>query len=101
MFNNVGAKIKLFSKILCYVLIPIILIGSIIIAITSEGLVYENGVFTPQKYLSSWRVGSDISPVMVVVYGIALSIGVYFSSLLTYGFGQLIENITTKKDGET
>lgn len=98
MFNNVGAKIKLFSKILCYVLIAIILIGSIIIAITSEGLVYENGVFTPKKYLHSWRVGSFISPVMVVVYGMALSIGVYFSSLLTYGFGQLIENSTTKKD---
>lgn len=100
MFSNVGGKIKLFSKILCFVLCAIIIIGALILAFTSGGglALSEIGVWAPVKYIKGYYSYAYISSFQIILYGVGLCIAVYFSTLLTYGLGQLIENTGKKKD---
>ena len=98
MFNNVGSKIKTISRTLCIILIILIAIFTIII-MANGGLISEEGTLTTLNNWHSYRHRDFYIPSgMVLIYGIALCISVYFTFLLTYGFGQLIENTSSKNE---
>ena len=96
MFNNVGRKIKTMSKVLCILVIVLIIVFTLII-MANGGLISEEGTITTMSNRHYYRdLDFKIPSGLIFVYGIVLCIGVYFSSLLTYGFGQLIENTSLK-----
>lgn len=74
MFKNVGSKIKMVARIMCWLGI----IGSIVIAI----------VF--------WVNDSSYSPTLVpgLIVLVTGSLSSWIGSLLTYGMGELIENVS-------
>ncbi len=102
MFNNVSGKIKSISKILCAFLLVTVIIGTLVVAIGWEGLYVEDGGrlvnnkdHREHRYFYSsgtHNPANEIPPYIVLLYGAGVCFGIYFTSLLIYGFGQLIEN---------
>lgn len=75
MFDNIGGKIKGLAKVLCLVGIAVSAIGAI-------ALWYANSYYQ-----------STIVPGFIVL--IVGSVGSWLSSLFTYGFGELIDRVTS------
>lgn len=89
MFSNIGGKIKLLSKILCWVGIALSIILGVVILTSGETVrVTLNG-----DLVSTSNVPAGI---IMIVGGSLLS---WISSLFAYGFGQLIENTDSIRDG--
>lgn len=86
MFNNIGKKIKTMAQVIAYV-------GSTILVISGLGNIMRG---LDQIYLDSSII---VFGVIFVIFGPVFS---YASSLLIYGFGQLIENTDklSQKDNE-
>ncbi len=74
MFDNIGSKIKNLTKICCWILIVIGVIGGLVLLI----------------------MGADWGDTLMIVLGLAAMILLPFfawvGSFLLYGFGELIEN---------
>ena len=82
MFNNIGGKIKLLAKILCWVGIVLsVITGVAILASGNTAYVTINGEYT--------TVSNVPTGISIIVVGCLLS---WIGSFFTYGFGQLIEN---------
>lgn len=75
MFNNIGGKIKGLAKVLCLVGIAVSAIGAI-------------ALWCANSYYQSTIVPGFI----VLIVG---SVGSWLSSLFTYGFGELIDRVTS------
>ena len=99
MFDNVGGKIKSISKVLCPLLIVIVIIGTLVILIGWDG-VYVNSVgrLVNGKYINERYIVDKIPDYAVFLYSVCICFGIYFLSLLLYGFGQLIENTSSTND---
>lgn len=79
MFNNIGGKIKGLAKFMCWVgIIICVILGFLIISSSYSGYYY---------YYS--RQGMIVIGVLIMVGGSIIS---WLSSLLIYGFGELVEN---------
>ena len=75
MFDNIGGKIKGLAKVLCLVGIAVSAIGAI-------------ALWRANSYYQSTIVPGFI----VLIVG---SVGSWLSSLFTYGFGELIDRVTS------
>ncbi len=75
MFNNVGKKIKLLAKAICWIGIIVSIIAAIVMFIVSDG---------------GWYVGFVFAGVIILVVGPLLS---WIGSFFMYGFGELIDKI--------
>ena len=75
MFDNIGGKIKGLAKVLCLVGIAVSVIGAI-------------ALWCANSYYQSTIVPGFI----VLIVG---SVGSWLSSLFTYGFGELIDRVTS------
>lgn len=75
MFDNIGGKIKGLAKVLCLVGIAVSAIGAI-------------ALWCANSYYQSTIVPGFI----VLIVG---SVGSWLSSLFTYGFGELIDRVTS------
>lgn len=75
MFHNIGGKIKGLAKVLCLVGIAVSAIGAI-------------ALWCANSYYQSTIVPGFI----VLIVG---SVGSWLSSLFTYGFGELIDRVTS------
>lgn len=75
MFNNIGGKIKGLAKVLCLVGIAVSAIGAIAL----------------------WCANSYYQPTIVPGFIVLIvgSVGSWLSSLFTYGFGELIDRVTS------
>ena len=82
MFNNIGGKIKVLAKVLCWVGIAFSVIMGIVILAGGETVrVTING-----EYSSVSNVPAGI---LTIVLGSLFS---WIGSFFAYGFGQLVEN---------
>lgn len=75
MFDNIGGKIKGLAKVLCLVGIAVSAIGAIAL----------------------WCANSYYQPTIVPGFIVLIvgSVGSWLSSLFTYGFGELIDRVTS------
>lgn len=80
MFNNIGGKIKVVAQILCYGGIALSILGCFGNIITAINNYYPTTALL-------WLVGLIFLPVVS-----------WASSLVLYGFGQLVENSDTLID---
>lgn len=80
MWNNIGHKIKVLAKVICWIgIILSVLIG--ILAIGTGGAL--------RAYGYSYNTGSNIlTGILIIVLG---ALGSWLGSLTLYGFGELIE----------
>lgn len=84
MFNNIGGKIKVLAKILCWVGIVFSVIAGI--GMIAAGNVVLNGA---SPYDSGTMVSGTVAGIVTIIVGSLLS---WVGSFFAYGFGQLIEN---------
>ncbi len=80
MFSNIGGKIKMLAKILCWLGIILSVVFGILF-ITSGSPMYINGEYTSYN-------GVALGIVTIIFGCLASWVGSFFA----YGFGQLIEN---------
>ncbi len=84
MFSNIGGKIKMLAKVLFWIgVIGSVIIGGIFL-ISPRGTATFN-----YSYGYSTQVSSVLAGIIFIFLGFLLS---WISSMLLYGFGQLIEN---------
>ncbi len=95
MFNNIGGKIKVLAKVLCWVGIVLsVLMGILMMANGNNASFTVNG-----SYVSGSGV---VAGILIIILG---CLGSWVGSFFAYGFGQLIENTdairsNTKGDSE-
>ena len=86
MFKNIGKKIKVFAKILCWIEISLFAIIGL-----SEGIVVTSNFVEQEKIFTGVLLG-------FLLFIIFLGIGVLLSwinTIIIYGFGELVDNTTT------
>ncbi len=82
MFNNIGGKIKVLAKVLCWVgIILSVIMGIVMMASGGNARYNLNG-----SYVSGSGV---VVGILIIVIG---CLGSWVGSFFAYGFGQLIEN---------
>lgn len=84
MFSNIGGKIKLLAKVLFWIGLILSVVTGGIFLISPRGTAtfnYSSGYST--------QVSSVLAGIIFIFVGFLLS---WISSMLLYGFGQLIEN---------
>ncbi len=82
MFSNIGKKIKILAKVLCWVgIVCSVLMGAALIARGGDTIMTVNGEYRTAPTL--------LLGILIIIIGSLLS---WISSFFTYGFGQLIEN---------
>ena len=79
MFDNVGSKIKVFAKVVCWIGIIASIILALVLFVAASGARY------------SMQTTLILSGFAVIIVGSLLS---WLGSLFTYGFGELIEQTT-------
>ena len=85
MFNNIGGKIKVLAKVLCWVgIIVSVLVGIILIASAAGGSGYSG--FTDSATI--------VLGILTIIVG---SISSWVGSFVLYGFGELVENSSAIK----
>jgi len=82
MFNNIGTKIKVLAKILCWV-------GIVLSVITGIAMIAAGNTAHVNVYGEITTVSTIPTGISIIVVGCLLS---WIGSFFTYGFGQLIEN---------
>ena len=91
MFKNIGKKIKVLAKVLCWIgIICSILIGLAIILLS-----FTETVDVPGTEVSVSGVGGLIAGIVFIVLGVLIS---WIGSFTTYGFGELIDNVKKIND---
>ncbi len=91
MFKNIGHKIKVFAKIICWIGIICSVLFGLMVMFGSAGateFVSQYGQQYGQHVVISGGFAIFVGIVIIVVGVLASWIG----SFMTYGFGQLIEN---------
>lgn len=82
MFSNIGKKIKVLAKVLCWVgIVCSVLTGIAFIVHGGNATLTVNGEYSSAPAL--------LIGILVIVFG---SLASWISSFFAYGFGQLIEN---------
>ncbi len=81
MFKNIGKKIKVLAKVLCWIGIVLSVISGIAVMASGNNTVSLNGSYAV--------VSPVITGLIVIVIGCLMS---WIGSFFAYGFGQLIEN---------
>ena len=93
MFTNIGKKIKVLAKVLCWIgIIGGIISGISLIAVGANGA----GIST-RYYGSSSFVGGTAMIVVGVVILILLPLLSWISSFILYGFGEMVDNTSDVK----
>lgn len=85
MFNNIGHKIQVLAKVLCW-------IGIVFWAITGIALIAGGSSMTYQlngAYVRASNGSSIVAGILTIVFGVLFS---WIGSFLLYGFGQLVED---------
>ena len=94
MFKNIGKKIKVLAKVLCWIgIVCSIIIGLLVILLGASGGVEVSEV--PGVDVSVSGVGSIVAGVVIIVLGCLIS---WIGSFTTYGFGELIDNVKKIND---
>lgn len=88
MFTNIGKKIKVLAKVLCWIGI----IGGIISGISLIAVGASGAGFSASYYGSSSFVGGGALIAVGVVMLILLPLLAWVSSFVLYGFGEMVEN---------
>lgn len=98
MFNNIGHKIQVLAKVLCW-------IGIICWVITGLALMAGGSSVTYRltgSYVTASSAAGVLVSIVTIIVGVLLS---WIGSFLLYGFGQLVEdthairaNTESKKD---
>lgn len=92
MFNNIGRKIKVLSKVLCWLGIIASILFGIVMIIGGSALNSTTAYSSYYDYKSEF----ELSGMSLVITGIVTMIlGSFFSwigSFCLYGFGQLVDN---------
>ncbi len=82
MFNNIGRKIKVLAKILCWV--------GIVLSVITGVAILASGSYTHLTINGEYTTVSNVpAGILTIVIGCLIS---WIGSFFTYGFGQLIEN---------
>ncbi len=82
MFNNIGGKIKILAKIICWFGIALSLIfGILMIAAGNNTTMTYNG--------QNVQTSGLVAGIVTIVIG---CLGSWIGSFFAYGFGELIEN---------
>lgn len=85
MFNNIGHKIQVLAKVLCWIGIICWVITGFALMAGSSSMTYRlNGEFVRANSGASVVVG-----ILTIVVGVLVS---WIGSFLLYGFGQLVED---------
>lgn len=87
MWSNIGNKIKVLAKVICWIGIILSVIGGIAIiaggnAVRSYGYTYGTG-------------GTTLTGILVIVLG---ALGSWVGSLTLYGFGELVDRAMSIDD---
>ena len=84
MFNNVGKKVQLLAKIMCWVGIVMSVIGGIALIVAgNQASVYVDNYFGRQT-----MSGGVLPGILVMILG---SLGSWLGSLATYAIGEAAE----------
>ena len=84
MFSNIGGKIKMLAKILCWIGIVLsVIAGALIILTNSEAVKLYEEVVPPLA-----------GGIFVIVVGV---LGSWIGSFVLYGFGELVDNSSKQK----
>ncbi len=87
MFKNIGKKIKVLAKVLCWIGIVLsVLLGLSVILLSFSGGVDASLNGTPVNVSG---VGAIIAGILIMIVGSLVS---WISSFVTYGFGQVVDN---------
>ena len=89
MYTNIGRKIMILAKCLCWIGIALTILFCLFIPLNGTSNISVNGVgiaYTPTSHSSS---ASVLGVVVVLVVG---CLGSWFSSMVLYGFGKLIDD---------
>lgn len=85
MFNNIGHKIQVLAKVLCWIGIICWVITGLVLMAGGSSMTYRlNGEFV--------RANSGagvVAGIMTIIVGVLVS---WIGSFLLYGFGQLVED---------
>lgn len=85
MFNNIGHKIQVLAKVLCWIGIICWVITGIALMAGGSSMTYQlNGA-----YVRASNGSSIVAGILTIVFGVLLS---WIGSFLLYGFGQLVED---------
>ena len=91
MFKNIGKKIKVLAKVLCWIgIVCSVLIGLAIILLS-----FMETVEVPGTEVSVSGVGGLVVGILFIVFGVLIS---WIGSFTTYGFGELVENVKKIND---
>ena len=93
MFTNIGKKIKVFAKVLCWIGI----IGGIISGLSLIVVGAKGAGITTNYYGSSSFVGGTALIVAGVVLLILLPLLAWASSFVLYGFGEMVDSTSDIK----
>ena len=93
MFKNIGKKIKVLAKVLCWIGIVCSVITGLIVIIA--GLA---GGVTADVGDTSVAVGGVVAVIVgifIIVFGVLIS---WIGSFTTYGFGEIVDNVKKIND---
>ena len=93
MFTNIGKKIKVLAKVLCWIGI----IGGIISGISLIAVGASGAGFSAGYYGSSSFVGGGALIAVGVVMLILLPLLAWVSSFVLYGFGEMVDSTSDIK----
>ena len=93
MFKNIGKKIKVFAKVLCWIGI----IGGVISGLSLIIVGAKGAGIAMDYYGSSSFVGGSALIVAGVILLIVLPLLAWASSFVLYGFGEMVDNTSDLK----
>jgi len=93
MFKNIGKKIKVLAKVLCWIgIVCSIIIGLlVIIAGLAGGVTADVG----DSSVAVSGVVAVIIGIFIIIFGVLCS---WIGSFTTYGFGEIVDNVKKIND---